>query len=111
MNVHDNKAIHSKMLQLSMHSPTSEKSDTVDLNYQHNVVNDEMEGGSLLSKTGPKHKEIRAERKNDTLLMDNLAFENHEELEDSLSIKTSKKNTKSYIGDLNVVSKIFACFG
>lgn len=108
MNVRDNKAIHSKMLQLSMHSPTSEKSDTVDLNYQHNVVNDEMEGGSLLSKTGPKHKEIRAERKNDTLLMDNLAFENHEELEDSLSIKTSKKNTKSYIGDLNVALKELA---
>lgn len=110
MNVHDNKAIQSKMLQLSMHSPTSEKSDTVELNYQHNVVNDGMERGSLLSKRGPECKEIRAKRKNDTLLMNSLAFENHEELEDSLSIKNSKKNAKSYIGDLNVVSKVLACF-
>lgn len=110
MNVHDNKAIQSKMLQLSMHSPTSEKSDTVELDYQHNVVNDGMERGSLLSKRGPECKEIRAKRKNDTLLMNSLAFENHEELEDSLSIKNSKKNAKSYIGDLNVVSKVLACF-
>ncbi|POI27784.1 hypothetical protein CIB84_008466 [Bambusicola thoracicus] len=108
MNVHDNKAIQSKMLHLSLHSPTSEKSDTVDLNYQHKVVNDGMERGSLLSKTGPEHKEIRAERKNNTLLMDNLAFENHEELEDNFSIRTSKKNTKSYIGDLNVALKELA---
>lgn len=109
MNVHDNKAIQSKMLQLSMHSRTSEKSGTVELNYQHNVVNDGMERGSLLTKRGPECKEIRAKRKNDTLLMDNLAFKNHEELED-ISIKNSKKNAKSYIGDLNVVSKVLACF-
>ncbi|OXB73714.1 UNVERIFIED_CONTAM: hypothetical protein H355_003267, partial [Colinus virginianus] len=108
MNVHDSKAIQSKMLQLSMHSPTSEKSDVVELDYQHNVVNDRMEKGSLLSKTEPECKEIRAKRKNDTLLMDNLAFESHEDLEDSLSNKTSKKNAKSYIGDLNTALKELA---
>uniref|UniRef100_A0A8C2TC21 KIAA0408 n=1 Tax=Coturnix japonica TaxID=93934 RepID=A0A8C2TC21_COTJA len=108
MNVHDNRAIQSKMLQLSMHSPASEKCETVELNYQHNVVNDGMERGILLSKTEPECKEIKTKRKNDTLLMDNLAFENHEELEDSLSIKTSKKNAKSYIGDLNVALKELA---
>uniref|UniRef100_A0A8B9I4S1 KIAA0408 n=1 Tax=Anser brachyrhynchus TaxID=132585 RepID=A0A8B9I4S1_9AVES len=108
MNVHDNKAIQSKMLQLSMHSPTSEESDTVELNYQHNVVNDRMEKGSLLSKTGPECKETRAKSKNNILLMDNLAFENHEEPEDSISIRTSKKNAKNYIGDLNVALKELA---
>lgn len=107
MNVHDNKAIQSKMLQLSMHSPTSEESDTVELNYQHNVVKDRMEKGSLLSKTGPEGKDTRAKSKNNILLMDNLAFENHEEPEDSISIRTSKKNAKNYIGDLNVVSKVY----
>lgn len=110
MNVHDNKAIQSKMLQLSMHSPTSEESDTVELNYQHNVANDRMEKGSLLSKAGHECKETRAKSRNNTLLMDNLAFENLEEPEDSLSVKTSKKNAKNYIGDLNVVSKVSACF-
>ncbi|KAM6433432.1 uncharacterized protein KIAA0408 homolog [Rhynochetos jubatus] len=102
MNVHDNKAIQSKMLQLSMHSPASEESDTVELNYQHNVANDRMEKGCLPSKTGHECKETRAKSRNDTLLMDNLAFENHEEPEDSLNIKTSKKNAENYIGDLNV---------
>ena len=98
------------MLQLSLHSPTSEDSDTVELNYQHNVANDRMEKGSLLSKTGHECKETRANSRNNTLLMDNLAFENCEEPEDSLSIKTSKKNAKNYIGDLNVVSEVWACF-
>lgn len=110
MNVHDNKALQSKMLQLSMHSPTSEESDRMELNHQHNVANDRMEKGRLLSKTGHECKETRAESRNNTLLMDNLAFENQEEPEDSLSIKTSKKNAKNYIGDLNVVSKVRACF-
>ncbi|KAF1505484.1 hypothetical protein FQV18_0002028, partial [Eudyptula minor novaehollandiae] len=108
MNVHDNKAIQSKMLQLSMHSPTSEESDTVELNYQHNVANDRMEKGSLLSKAGHECKETRAKSRNNTLLMDNLAFENLEEPEDSLSVKTSKKNAKNYIGDLNVALKELA---
>ncbi|XP_009323907.1 PREDICTED: uncharacterized protein KIAA0408 homolog [Pygoscelis adeliae] len=108
MNVHDNKAIQSKMLQLSMHSPTSEESDTVELNCQHNVANDRMEKGSLLSKAGHKCKETRAKSRNNTLLMDNLAFENLEEPEDSPSIKTSKKNAKNYIGDLNVALKELA---
>lgn len=105
MNVHDNKAIQSKMLQLSMHSPTLEESGTVELNYQHSVANDRMEKGSLLSKTGHECKETRAKSRNNSLLMDNLGFD-HEEPEDSLSIKTSKKNAKNYIGDLNVVSKV-----
>lgn len=105
MNVHDNKAIQSKMLQLSMHSPTLEESDTVELNYQQNVAKDRMEKGSLLSKTEHECKEIRAKSRNNTLLMDNQAFENHEEPEDSFCIKTSKKNAKNYIGDLNAVSK------
>lgn len=109
MNVHDNKAIQSKMLQLSMHSPTLEESGTVELNYQHSVANDRMEKGSLLSKTGHECKETRAKSRNNSLLMDNLGFD-HEEPEDSLSIKTSKKNAKNYIGDLNVVSKVWACF-
>ncbi|KFQ93688.1 Uncharacterized protein KIAA0408 [Nipponia nippon] len=108
MNVHDNKAIQSKMLQLSTHSPTSEESDTVELNYQHNVANGRMEKGSLLSKTGHDCKETRAKSRNNTLLMDHLALENHEEPEDSLSIKTSKKNAKNYIGDLNVALKELA---
>ncbi|XP_025960849.2 uncharacterized protein KIAA0408 homolog isoform X1 [Dromaius novaehollandiae] len=108
MNVHDNKDIHSKMLQLSMYSPTSEESDTVERNYQYNVANDRKEKGSLLSKTGQDCKETRAKRKNSDLLRDNLAFENHEEPEDSLSIKASNKNTKNYIGDLNVALKELA---
>ncbi|KAF1663099.1 hypothetical protein FQA23_0001830, partial [Aptenodytes patagonicus] len=108
MNVHDNKAIQSKMLQLSMHSPTSGESDTVELNYQHNVANDRMEKGSLLSKAGHECKETRAKSRNNTLLMDNLTFENLEEPEDSLSVKTSKKNAKNYIGDLNVALKELA---
>ncbi|XP_053918841.1 protein SOGA3 isoform X5 [Cuculus canorus] len=108
MNVHDNKAIQSKMLQLSIHSPTSEESDTVELNYQHNVANDRMEKGGLLGKTGHKCKETRAKTRNNTLLMDSLTFENCEEPEDSLSIKTSKKNAKNYIGDLNVALKELA---
>ncbi|KFV98333.1 Uncharacterized protein KIAA0408 [Fulmarus glacialis] len=108
MNVHDNKTIQSKMPQLSMHSPTSGESDTVELNYQRNVANDRLEKGSLLSKTGHECKETRAKSGNNTLLMDNLAFENREEPEDSLSIKTSKKNAKNYIGDLNVALKELA---
>ncbi|KAF1467769.1 hypothetical protein FQV17_0002493, partial [Megadyptes antipodes antipodes] len=108
MNVHDNKAIQSKMLQLSMHSPTSEESDTVELSYQHNVANDRMEKGSLLSKAGHECKETRAKSRNNTLLTDNLAFENLEEPEDSLSVKTSKKNARNYIGDLNVALKELA---
>ncbi|XP_009081638.1 PREDICTED: uncharacterized protein KIAA0408 homolog [Acanthisitta chloris] len=108
MNIHDNKAIQSKMLQLSMHSPTSEESDTVELSYQHNVANDRKEKGSLLSKTGHECKETRPKGRNNTLLMDNLAFENREEPEDSLSIQTSKKNAKNYIGDLNVALKELA---
>ncbi|KFM09064.1 Uncharacterized protein KIAA0408 [Aptenodytes forsteri] len=108
MNVHDNKAIQSKMLQLSMHSPTSGESDTVELNYQHNVANDRMEKGSLLSEAGHECKETRAKSRNNTLLMDNLTFENLEEPEDSLSVKTSKKNAKNYIGDLNVALKELA---
>lgn len=111
MNVHDNNTIQSKMLQLSLHSPTLEESDTVELNYQHNVANDRMEKGSLLSKTGHECKETRAKSRNNTLLMDNLAFENCREPEDILKIKTSKKNAKNYIGDLNVVSKVWAWLG
>lgn len=106
MNVHDNKAIQSKMLQLSMHSPTSEETDTVELNYQHHMASDRMKKGSLLSKTGHECKETRAKNRNNILLTDNVAFENCEEPEDSLSIKTSTKNAKNYIGDLNVVSKV-----
>ncbi|XP_017684248.1 PREDICTED: uncharacterized protein KIAA0408-like isoform X1 [Lepidothrix coronata] len=108
MNVRDNNAIQSKMLQLSMHSPTLQESDTVELNFQHNMENDKMEKGSLLGKTGHECKETRAKSRNNTLLMDNLAFENHEELEDSHSTKPSKKNTKNYIGDLNVALKELA---
>ncbi|XP_010018246.1 PREDICTED: uncharacterized protein KIAA0408 homolog [Nestor notabilis] len=108
MNVHDNKAIQSKMLQLSLHSPTLEESDTVELNYQHNVANDRMEKGSLLSKTGHECKETRAKNGNNALLVNNLAFENCHEPEDSFSIKTSKKNAKNYIGDLNVALKELA---
>ncbi|XP_069707928.1 uncharacterized protein KIAA0408 homolog [Phaenicophaeus curvirostris] len=108
MNVHDNKAIQSKMLQLSIHSPASEERDTVELTYQHNVANDRMEKGSLLGKTGHECKETQAKTRNNTLLMDSLAFENCEEPEDSLSIKTSKKNAKNYIGDLNVALKELA---
>ncbi|XP_027641916.1 uncharacterized protein KIAA0408 homolog isoform X1 [Falco peregrinus] len=108
MSVHDNKAIQSKMLQLSMHSPTLEESDTVELNYQHSVANDRMEKRNLLSKTGHECKENRAKSRNNTLLMDNLAFENCEKPEDSLSIKTSKKNAKNYIGDLNLALKELA---
>lgn len=106
MTIHDSKAIQSKMLQLSMHSPTLQESDTVELNHQHNVANDRMQKGSLLGITGHERKEPRDKSRNNTLLMDNLAFENHEEPENSLSIKTSEKNTKNYIGDLNVVSKV-----
>jgi len=105
MNVHDNKAIQSKMLQLSVHSPASEESDTVELNYQPNVANDKMEKRSLLSKTGHECKETRAKSRNNTPSMDSLAFENREEREDSLNIRTSKKNAKNCIGDLNAVSK------
>ncbi|XP_071405138.1 uncharacterized protein KIAA0408 homolog [Pithys albifrons albifrons] len=108
MNVHDNKAIQSKMLQLSMYSPALQENDTVELNFQDNMANDGMEKESLLSKTGHEWKDPRAKSRNNTLLMDNLAFENHEEPEDSLSIKTSKKNTKNYIGDLNVALKELA---
>ncbi|XP_065535188.1 uncharacterized protein KIAA0408 homolog [Lathamus discolor] len=108
MNVHDNNTIQSKMLQLSLHSPTLEESGTVELNCQHEVANDRMEKGSLLSKTGHECKETRAKSRNSTLLMDNLAFENCHKPEDSLSIKTSKKNAKNYIGDLNVALKELA---
>lgn len=105
MNVHD-KATQSKVLQLSVHSPALEESDTVEPNYQHTVANHSIEKGNLLSKTGHKCKEIGAKSRNNTLLMDSLAFENREEPEDSLSIKTSTKSAKNYIGDLNVVSKV-----
>uniref|UniRef100_A0A8B9G4I3 KIAA0408 n=1 Tax=Amazona collaria TaxID=241587 RepID=A0A8B9G4I3_9PSIT len=108
MNIHDNNMIQSKMLQLSLHSPTLEESDTVELNYQHNVANDRMEKGSLLSKTGHKCKETRVKSRSNTLLIDNLAFENCHEPEDSLSIKTSKKNARNCIGDLNVALKELA---
>ncbi|XP_054249082.1 uncharacterized protein KIAA0408 homolog [Indicator indicator] len=108
MSVHDNKAIQSKMLQLSMHSPTLEESDTVELSYQHNVTNDRMKKESLLSKPGQDCKETRTKSRKNTLLMDSLAFENHEEPADNLSIKTSQKNTKNYIGDLNVALKELA---
>ncbi|XP_010209112.1 uncharacterized protein KIAA0408 homolog [Colius striatus] len=108
MNVHDNKAIQNKMLQLPMHSPALEESDTVELNYQHDVANDRMEKGSLVSKTGHECGETRAKSRNNTLLMDSLAFQNCEEPEDSLSIKPSKKNAKNYIGDLNVALKELA---
>ncbi|XP_025899834.1 uncharacterized protein KIAA0408 homolog [Nothoprocta perdicaria] len=108
MNVLDNKDIHSKMLQLSMYSPALEESDTVELNYQYNVANDRKEKGSLLNKTGQDCKEARAKWKTNDLLRDNLAFENHEEPEDSFSIKASKKNAKNYIGDLNVALKELA---
>nr|XP_009930205.1 PREDICTED: uncharacterized protein KIAA0408 homolog [Opisthocomus hoazin] len=108
MNVHDNKAIQSKMLQLSVHSPASEESDTVELNYQPNVANDKMEKRSLLSKTGHECKETRAKSRNNTPSMDSLAFENREEREDSLNIRTSKKNAKNCIGDLNAALKELA---
>ncbi|XP_039424525.1 uncharacterized protein KIAA0408 homolog [Corvus cornix cornix] len=108
MTVHDSKAIQSKMLQLSMHSPTLQENDTVELNHQHNVANDRMGKGSLLGITGHEWKEPRDKSRNNTLLMDNLAFENHKEPENSLSIKTSEKNTKNYIGDLNVALKELA---
>lgn len=106
MTDHDSKAIQSKVLQLSMHSPTSQESDTVELNHQHNVANDRMEKGSLLGMAGHKWEEPRDKSRNNTLLMDNLAFENHEEPEDSLTIKTSEQNTKNYISDLNLVSEV-----
>ncbi|XP_014818356.1 PREDICTED: uncharacterized protein KIAA0408-like, partial [Calidris pugnax] len=108
MNVHDNKAIQSKVLQLSMRSPASGESDTVELNHRHNVGNDRMEKGSLLSKTGYECKETRGKSRNNTLLTDNLGFENQQEPEDSLSINTSKKNAKNYIGDLNIALKELA---
>lgn len=106
MTDHDSKAIQSKVLQLSMHSPTSQESDTVELNHQHNVANDRMEKGSLLGMAGQKWEEPRDKSRNNTLLMDNLAFENHKEPEDSLTIKTSEQNTKNYISDLNLVSEV-----
>ncbi|XP_074024215.1 uncharacterized protein KIAA0408 homolog [Numenius arquata] len=108
MNVHDKAAIQSKVLQLSMRSPASEESDTVELNHRHNVENDRMEKGSLLGKTGHECKETRGKSRNNTLLMDNLGFENQEEPEDSLSINTCKKNAKNYIGDLNIALKELA---
>nr|XP_009681157.1 PREDICTED: uncharacterized protein KIAA0408 homolog [Struthio camelus australis] len=108
MNVYDNKDIHSKMLQLSMCSPASEESDAAELNYQYKVANDRMEKENLLSKTGQDCKETRAKRKSNDPLRDNLAFENHEEPEDSVSIKAPKKNAKNYIGDLNVALKELA---
>uniref|UniRef100_A0A8C5X0E5 KIAA0408 n=1 Tax=Malurus cyaneus samueli TaxID=2593467 RepID=A0A8C5X0E5_9PASS len=108
MNAHDSRAIQSKMLLLSMHSPALQESDTVELNHQHNMVNDRTEKGSVLGMTGHEWKEPGDKSRNNTLLMDNLAFENHGEPEDSLSIETSKENTKNYIGDLNVALKELA---
>ncbi|XP_064026434.1 microtubule cross-linking factor 3 isoform X3 [Pogoniulus pusillus] len=107
-SAHDNKATQSKMLQLSMHSPTSGESDTVELNYQHNVRNDRMQKGSLLSKPGQGCKDTRAKSRNSTLLMDSLPCESHEEPAASLSIKTPQKSTKNYIGDLNVALRELA---
>lgn len=89
-----------------MHSPTLQDSDTVELNHQHHVAHNRMEKGSLLGVTGHEWEEPKDKSRNNTLLMDNLAFENHEEPEGSLTIKTSEQNTKNYIGDLNVVSKV-----
>ncbi|XP_071597089.1 uncharacterized protein KIAA0408 homolog isoform X2 [Heliangelus exortis] len=108
MNVHDSNVCQSKMLQLSMCSPTSEDRDTLELNNQHDVENNRMEKGSLFSKTGHECKETRAKSRTNTLSMDNLAFENGEEPEDSLSIKASKKTAKNYIGDLNIALKELA---
>ncbi|XP_041279576.1 uncharacterized protein KIAA0408 homolog [Onychostruthus taczanowskii] len=107
MTVHDSKAIQSK-LQLSMHSPTLQETDTAKLHHQHNVANNRMEKGSLLGITGHEWKEPRDTSRNNILLVDNLAFENHEKPEDSLTIKTSEQNTKNYIGDLNVALKELA---
>ncbi|XP_067402607.1 uncharacterized protein KIAA0408 homolog [Emydura macquarii macquarii] len=108
MNTRDNKAIHSKMLQLSVYSPTSERSDTAELNCRLNLANDRMEDKSLLSKTEQECKETRIKKKNNALLRKSLAFDSHEEYEDCLSLKTSKKYTSSYAGDLNAALKELA---
>uniref|UniRef100_A0A8C3RP59 KIAA0408 n=1 Tax=Chelydra serpentina TaxID=8475 RepID=A0A8C3RP59_CHESE len=108
MNVRDNKAIQSKMLQLSVYSPTSERSDTAELNCRHNLANDQMEEKSLLSKTEQECKETRTQRKNNVLLRNSLAFDNQEKYEDLLSLKTPKKDTSSYAGDLNAALKELA---
>uniref|UniRef100_K7FVZ5 KIAA0408 n=1 Tax=Pelodiscus sinensis TaxID=13735 RepID=K7FVZ5_PELSI len=106
MNMWDNKAIQSKMLQQSVYSPTSERRDTAELNCQHNLPNDKMGEKSLLSKTEQECKETRTLRKNNVLLQNKLAFDNHEEYED-LSLKIPKKDT-SYAGELNAALKELA---
>lgn len=102
MNAHDNKAIHSKMLQLSVYSPASEQNDTAELNHEHKA-NDRMEGESSLSKTGEEWKDTRTKKKNSALVRDNLTFEDPEESEVCLSLKTPK-DAKISTSDLNVVS-------
>ncbi|CAM2111786.1 microtubule cross-linking factor 3 isoform X3 [Caretta caretta] len=108
MNVRDNKAIQSKMLQLSVYSPTSEGSDTAELNCRHNLASDRMEEKSLLSKTEQECKETRTQGKNNVLLRNSLAFDNQEKYEDLLSLKIPKKDTSSYAGDLNAALKELA---
>uniref|UniRef100_A0A8C8RH90 KIAA0408 n=1 Tax=Pelusios castaneus TaxID=367368 RepID=A0A8C8RH90_9SAUR len=107
MNARDNKAIRSKMLQL-VHSPASEKSDTAGLNCRLNLANDGMEERTLLSKTEQECKETRIKKKNSALLRKSSAFDSHEEYEDCLSLKTPKKDTRSYAGDLNAALKELA---
>uniref|UniRef100_A0A8C0IS50 KIAA0408 n=1 Tax=Chelonoidis abingdonii TaxID=106734 RepID=A0A8C0IS50_CHEAB len=108
MNGRDNKAIQNKMLQLSVYSPTSERSDTAELNCRHNLTNDWMEEKGLLSKSEHECKETRTQRKNSVLLRNSLAFDNQEKYEDLLSLKTPKKDTSSYAGDLNAALKELA---
>ncbi|XP_019335128.1 protein SOGA3 isoform X2 [Alligator mississippiensis] len=106
MNAHDNKAIHSKMLQLSVYSPASEQNDTAELNHEHKA-NDRMEGESSLSKTGEEWKDTRTKKKNSALVRDNLTFEDPEESEVCLSLKTPK-DAKISTSDLNVALKELA---
>nr|XP_042703990.1 protein SOGA3 isoform X1 [Chrysemys picta bellii] len=108
MNVRDNKAIQSKMLQLSVYSPTSERSDTAELNCRHNLANGWMEEKSLFSNSEQECKETRTQRKSNVLLRNSLAFDNQEKYEDLLSLKTPKKDTSSYAGDLNAALKELA---
>ncbi|XP_074846698.1 uncharacterized protein KIAA0408 homolog [Carettochelys insculpta] len=108
INVWDNRAIQSKMLQQTVYFPTSEQSDTAELSCQHNLANDKMQEKSMLNKTEQESKEIRTQRKNNSLLQNSLVFDNQEEYEDLLSLKNPKKDNSNYSGDLNAALKELA---
>ncbi|XP_061479779.1 uncharacterized protein KIAA0408-like [Rhineura floridana] len=98
INAFENKAIRNKTQQQSIHSPTSEWSDTPGLN------SSSADQESLLTKAEKESKDMRNKGRNHGIVKDTLAFESYEESEDCPGLKT----TKNYTQDLNIALKELA---